>query len=151
MLGKKYPVKLTEPQRHYLQKLTTTGKASARKLYRARILLLAEEASNSPKSDEQIAQLLLISPATVTRVRRRFVKEGLEAALNEKPRPGQPSKLLGKHEAHILAIAQSIPPEGRTRWTLRLIADKWVELDLVDRISHVAVGEVLKKSPQTLA
>jgi transposase len=145
-------IRLSEEQRQYLQKITTSGKGSARKLNRARILIYADEAgSGVAKRDEQIAELLGVSMATVVRVRRRFVKEGLESALEEKPRPGQPLKLSGKQQAHVIALATSEPPEGRSRWTLRLIAGKLIELELVEGISPETVRGVLKKRPQAVA
>jgi len=123
----------------YLRKITTTGAAPARKINRARILMLSNEANaNASKTAEEIGELLGISTSTVYRVRMCFVEEGLESALYDKPRPGQPPKLTGKQEAQLTAIACSTPPEGRSRWTLRLLADKLVELKIV--------GEILKKT-----
>jgi transposase len=147
MPAKKYHVQLSESQRQFLHKLTTKGTAKARQIKRAHILLLSDESNtNASKTDEQIAEVLGISNSTVVRVRGRFVEEGLESALNEKPRPGQPPKLTGKQEAKLIAIACSTPPQGYARWSLRLLADKVVELNIVDSISHKSVGEVLKKA-----
>jgi transposase len=89
--------------------------------------------------------------ATVGRIRQRFVEEGLEAALKDRPRPGQRRKLSGKQEARLIALACSSPPQGRARWTLRLLADKVVELGLTESICHETVRQVLKKRPQTVA
>lgn len=147
MPAKKYHVLLSESQRAFLQKFTTRGIASARKLNRARILLLSDESDRgASKNDEQIAELLGISQSTVVKVRQRFAEGGLDNALEEKPRPGAPPKLDGKDEATLTAIACSQAPEGRSRWTLRLLADKLVELKVVDSISHVCVGNLLKKT-----
>ena len=147
MPAKKHHVRLCESELEALQRLTTTGKASARKINRARILLLSNEADdNSSKTDEEIATVLGVSTSTVVRVRQRFVKEGFEDSLHEKPRPGQRPKLTGKGEARLIALACSEAPEGRARWTLRLLAHKLVELKVVDSISHKTVGCVLKKT-----
>lgn len=147
MSTKKYRVKLTNRERKYLKKLTTTGKESARKLNRARILLLSDEANpEAAESDPEIARILGVSSATVTRIRQRFIEEGLRPALNEKPRPGAPPKFSGKERAEITALACSDPPEGHGRWSLRLLADKLVELELIESISYKTVGEVLKKT-----
>lgn len=146
MAAKKYQVQLSEGEREFLHKFTSTGSRKARQIKRAHILLLSDESgTNASKTDEQIAQALGISTSTVARVRGRFVQEGLGSALNEKPRPGQPPKLTGKQEAKLIAIACSTPPGGYARWSLRLLADKVVELDIVDSISYKTVGEVLKK------
>lgn len=147
MLKKKYAVRLSPKQRKQLKRLSKRGKVSARKLNRARILLLADE--NRPKggkTDTEISDLLDVSQPTVLRVRRQLSTEGLDAALEEKPRPGRPPKFSGKQRAEITALACSSPPQGNGRWTMRLIADKLVELDFVDSISHQTVFNVLKKT-----
>jgi transposase len=118
------------------------GKSSARKVKRALILCQADEGLN----DQQVAEALLVGAATVSRVRQRFVEEGLESALNERPRPGQRRKLDGKQEAHLVAVACSQAPAGHVRWTLRLLADKVVELQFADSISPETVRQVLKKT-----
>lgn len=151
MSAKKYRVRLTERQRKVLKKLTHSGVISARKLNRAQVLVLSDEARpDGRKTDQEIADVLEISTATIVRIRRRFVQEGLEAALTEKPRPGQPRHLSGKDKAAVVALACSDPPEGYARWSLRLLADKLVELELVDSISHTSVKEVLKKTNLSL-
>lgn len=145
MSTKKYQVKLTDEQRKELKKLTTAGIASARKINRARILLLGDEDNpNGSKNDKEIAEILDISRATIVRVRQRFIEQGLEA-LNEKPRSGKPKQLSGRQKAQITALACSEPPAGYARWTLRLLATKLVELEMIEAISHNAVGEILKK------
>ena len=142
MPAAKYIVELTPDEREQLLQLMGMGKHSARKLTRARILLKADEGL----TDEQIAQALHVGSATVGRVRQRFVEEGLERSLNEGPRPGQKPRLNGKEQAHLIAVACSDPPEGRQRWTLRLLADKAVELSLAESISYETVRQVLKKT-----
>ena len=93
-----------------------------------------------------VAKALMVGPATVGRVRQRFVEGGLERALNDLPRPGQRRKLDGRQEAHLVAVACSAAPEGHTRWTLRLLADQAVKLELTDSISRETVRQVLKKT-----
>ena len=137
----KYIVDLTNEEREQLLQLIRKGKASARKLTRARALLKADEGL----SDEEVAQALHLGSATVGRVRKRFVEEGLESALNERPRPGQRIKLNGKQQAHLIAVACSHPPQGHARWTLRLLAGKVVELGWALSISPETVRQVLKK------
>lgn len=125
-----------------LLQLLTKGKHSVRSLKRAQVLLQLQQG----KAPSAVAQLVSVSPAMVYNIRNRYVAEGLAAALSEKPRPGQPSKFDKAAQAHLTAIACSPAPDGRSRWTLRLLADRLVELRLVDSISHQAVGEQLKKT-----
>jgi len=129
--------------------LISAGKASALKLIRARILLKADAASGGPAwIDERIAEAIEVNVTTVERIRQRFVEQGLEAALSRKPqdRPSRQRKLDGRSEARLIALACSAPPTGRTAWTLRLLADKLVELEIVDTISDETVRQVLKKT-----
>ena len=142
MPAKKYIVELTAPERAHLQQLIAGGKPAARTVTRARILLHADAGA----SDPQIVAALATSVATVERVRQRFVEAGLESALHERPRPGAAPKLSGPGEAHLIAVACSQPPQGRARWSLRLLADKAVELGLCDSLSHEAVRQTLKKT-----
>lgn len=146
MPAKIYVVDLTAEEREGLLKLIRQGEGKARKLNRARILLKADEGL----SDEQLARVLDTSSATVGRVRQRFVEEGLEAALTERPRRGQAAKLSGRDEAHLIAVACSEAPDGQARWSLRLLADQAVELGLVETISHETVRRVLKKTSLSL-
>lgn len=143
----KYIVDLTDEEGEQLHQLLRRGKPSARKVTRARILLKANEGL----SDSQVAQALDVGTATVWRVRKRFVEEGLERALNERPRPGQRPKLDGTQEAHLIAVACTKAPEGHARWTLRLLADQAVELGLAESLSYETVRQVLKKRTQALA
>jgi len=139
-------VTLTEPDRSHLESLITKGNAPARVQTRARILLLADTNQSQPQTQEQIAKALLTSRPTIGQTCRRFAQEGKDAALYEKPRPGKAPKITGEVEAHLVALACSNPPDGRDRWTLQLLADKLVELRLVDSISGVAIYQRLKKT-----
>ena len=144
---KKYVVKLTKKQQKKLRHLTRKGEAKARQLTRARVLLLADE--NRPKgvkSDEQIADILDVSLATIHRIRRQFATEGFSAALEEKPRSGRPNIFSIRDAAAITALACTDPPSGYGKWSMRLIADKAVELEYVDSISHQTVFNILKKT-----
>jgi transposase len=141
-MAKRYIVTLTEDERAYLLTLTKKGKIAARKLTHAHILLQADAGD----MDAVIAAALQVGIATVERVRKRFVEEGLEAALNERPRPGGQRKLDGKQEAFLIALACSTPPEGRTSWTMQLLAHKLVELRVIDAISDETVRRTLKKT-----
>ena len=137
----KYIVDLTNDEREQLLGITGRGNSFARKMKRAQMLLKADEG----QSEEQIAEAVGTSPSTVHRTRKRFVEEGLEA-LNERPRSGRPREIEGKQEAHIIAMACSDAPEGHARWTLRLLADKAVELEILESISHEGVRNILKKT-----
>ena len=137
----KNPVKLTSKERKKLQQLISKGTAKARKITRARILLMANEG----KTDTHIIEALRVARNTVRQVRSRYVQEGLESAINEQSRSGAPEKFTGRQRAKITAIACSEPPEGRNRWTLRLIADRVVELKICDEISYKTVERTLKK------
>jgi transposase len=146
---KKYVVTLTEEERRQLSDLIAAGKAAAQKLTHARILLKADAAPAGPAwADEKIAEAVEVSAATVERVRQRFVERGLEAALTRKrqDRPSRPPALDGAAEARLIALACSQPPAGRAAWTLRLLADKLVELEVIDSVSHEAVRRALKKT-----
>lgn len=150
-MPKKYRVRLSKVQREKLHELTSSGTIKVRKYKRARVLLLANEAHKEGcKTDEEIAEQVDISTPTIQRIRQRFVEEGLEAALNERPRPGKPKTFSGQQRAEITALACSDPPEGYDRWSLRLLARKLVELETVESISHVTVQEVLKKTNSSL-
>ena len=141
-MAKKYLVTLTDEEREQLQALTKRGKVAARQLHRAHILLHADAGA----TDDVIAHALHIGTATVERTRKRFVEEGLEAALTERPRPGGRRKLEGKPEAFLIALACSAPPDERPCWTMQLLADKLVELALVESISDETVRRTLKKT-----
>lgn len=142
MPKKKYIIDLTEDEKAELQGLTSKGKLGARKLKRALILLKADDGY----TDAQIVAALNVSRPTVERIRKRFVEGGLPRALNEDPRPGARLKLDGRGEAQLVTLACSEPPTGHTRWTLRLLADKLVKLEVVETISHETVRQRLKKT-----
>lgn len=146
-MNKKYVVTLTGEERARLQKLVSAGKSAARRLNHARILLLADASPQGLKrTDQEVVEALKIGVRTVERVRQRFVEEGFEAALDPKPRRRLPRKLTEKMKADVVALAKSDPPQGRKRWTLRLLASQWVELKSVPTISHESVRQVLKKT-----
>jgi len=136
-----HQVRLKEEERKELYQYLHKGISSARSLNRARILVMADEGY----SDARISESLKVSKSTVARIRKRYCQEGLQSVLEEKPRSGAPPKLDGRAKAEIVTIACSKPPEGRSRWTLRLLADKVVELNVADTISHTTVYRILKK------
>ena len=144
MARKKYVVELTAEERSTVEHLLQKGKSSARKLTRARILLKADEGLE----DEEIAETVGTSVATIERTRQRFVESNLEA-LNELPRPGGQRKLSGKQEAQLIAVACTPAPRGRTRWTLQLLAEQVVELGFTHSIARETVRQVLKKIPSS--
>jgi len=148
MPKKIYVVTLTAVERSSLQALIAKGKVAARKRIHAQILLKADARPQGDGwKDEQIAEAFGLGRCTVERVRRRFVEDGLEAALNRKPQENRvPRKIDGALEAHLIAMACGKPPEGRKRWTLRLLAGRLVALELVDTVSHEAVRQTLKKT-----
>ena len=141
----KYHVHLSKEDRQGLETLIHSGESSARTQTRARILLLTDESQKKKKGTKEIASALLCSMPTVTNIRKKFSEGGVENALYDKPRPGAVPKITGEIEAQLTMLACSAPPEGRVRWTLQLLADKLVELKLVDSISDVAVMHRLKK------
>ena len=147
-MTKKYRVTLTDEERWRLQTMVSRGKAAARKLTHARILLKADAAPGGPGwSDDAIAEGLEVGRATVERVRKLFVEEGLEAALERrKPRRQYRRTLDGDAEAHLIALACGQAPEGRSRWTLRLLADRMVRLEYVEQVSYQTVRRTLKKT-----
>jgi putative transposase len=141
-MANRYIVTLTDAERAQLLAFTKQGTVSARKLSRAHTLLQAAAGA----TDETIAAALHRRIATVERTRKRFVEEGLEAALRERPRLGGQRKLDGKQEAFLIALACSTPPEGRKCWTMQLLADRLVALQIVDAISDETVRRALKKT-----
>jgi transposase len=151
-MKKKYIVTLTQEERATLQALVSRGKGAARKLTHARILLKADAGEGGPNGDDTaIAEGLEVGRATVERVRKAFVEESLEAALERRePRREYRRKLDGDGEAHLIALACSQAPEGRSRWTLRLLAQRLVVLEGGETISHETVRRVLKKTSSSL-
>jgi transposase len=142
MPEKRYIVDLTPEERGRLEALLQKGKTSARKLRRAQTLLLAADGF----TDAAIAQVLHIGHATVERTRQRFVEEGFQAALTEKPRPGRDRKLDGKQEAFLVALACSPAPEGRAQWSMQLLAERLVTLGVVAALSDETVRRRLKET-----
>jgi len=136
------PIILSSNDTRSLKTLLTRGTASARTLSRARVLDLLHRG----QSPADIAPLLQVSPQTIYNVKRRFREGGLPAALYDQPRSGRPIEIDGHQRAKITALACSTPPEGRARWTLRLLADKAVELGHLKRLSHTAARKILKKT-----
>jgi transposase len=135
-------VTLTDEERERLRAVTRQGKPAARTVRRAQILLLADEG----QTDEGIAAALHCGLSTVARTRQRCVKESLNAALIDRPRPGAVSKLSPKQQAFTIALACTKPPEGRLRWTMQLLADHLVELEVIPDISDESIRRLLKKT-----
>lgn len=140
-MKKVHKVQLSEEERERLLTLTRKGETKARKVRRAHVLLLADKG----KTDEEIGEALSVSPTMIYRTRQKFSREGLETALAEKPRSGGPRKLDAKAEALLIATACSAAPEGRGHWTMQLLADRLVELKVVEAISDETVRLALKK------
>lgn len=138
----RYRIRLSEPERQQLTSMTRRGHDAARRLTRARILLLADGGA----SDRAIAAALQVDRRTCARIRQRAVIEGVEAALADRPRPGARRKLDARQEAHLIALACSEPPTGRATWTMQLLADRLVELELIESISDETVRRTLKKT-----
>lgn len=151
MRPRKYYVRLSADERSTLSDIVSKGSASARVIRRANVLLSADENNaGGRKSDEEIAELFLVTTQTVFNIREQYSKNGLSAAVYRKKRETPPvaPKITGDVEAKIIALSCSAPPAGRARWTLHLLADKSVELQYIDSISHESVGRLLKKRTQ---
>jgi transposase len=145
----KYVVELTSEEEEELTQLVSKGKAAARKITHARVLLQANESQSGPVwTDKQISEALGVHTNTIHGIRRRFVEHGLQAALERKKQDSPSRKRIvdGDVEAHLIALRCGDPPEGTTRWNLRLLADKLVELEIVPSISHETVRQALKKT-----
>lgn len=143
-MPQKYVVQLGDGDRHQLRSVLRKGRASARCLTHARILLAADES----QTDAEIAEQLDVSLSLIYQVRRRFAQAGIAAALHRRPAPPRPEKrkLDGDGEAHLIALACGAPPDGRDRWTLRLLANRVVELNYADGLSYETVRRTLKKT-----
>ena len=149
LMPKKHVVELTVDERRELESLVSKGKAAARKIQHAQILLKADQAESGPGwTDERIAEAFGVKVRTVERIRKRLVEHGLEDALVRRQNPHGPSRrtLDGAGEAQLCRLACSAPPDGRERWTLRLLADRLVQLEVVKTISHETVRRTLKKT-----
>lgn len=142
----KYKIRLTDEQRSKLLSIVSKGEYNARLIKRANILLLSDEGRTAP----QIVEVLNTSEQTVYNIRKRFVQEGLESAIHEKPRPGAKRKFQPEQEAHLIALTCSDPPEGRERWTVRMLANKVVELGILDEVGRETVRRTLKKTSLSL-
>ena len=138
----KYKVELTQSERSALIETSGRGKPLARTVKRALALLKAD----AGRADREVAAAVSLSAATVARVRRRFVEAGVEAAINDRPRPGRGRKLNGRQEAHLVAITCSNAPEGHAHWTLQLLADQVVAMEFAGSISLETVRQILKKT-----
>jgi hypothetical protein len=149
----RYRVTLTETERSELEELSTTGTKSARKVLRARALLLVDAGEFGPHwKTKDVGTALGLSPRMIENLKKRFVEEGLEAALERKPRETPPREIRfdGDFEARLVAMACSDPPPGRKRWTVRLLSEKLVELNIVPAVSHMTVCNTLKKTNLSL-
>ena len=144
-MTKKTHINLTEEERKKLKELIKTGEQANRVNRRARVLLLLDRGQGKERKIEEVVETGLVSQGTVSNIKRRYFEGGLQRALYDLPRPGARPIIDGSTEAHLIALACSDPPEGRERWTLRLLADRLVELELVESISYVTVGSTLKK------
>lgn len=143
----KHTLILETEERNELDKLIRTGKAAASKLAHARILLDADESQGIHRTDNEISERQRVSPKTVQRVRITAVEQGLIAALNRKPNPHPKQKKMdGQQEAHLIALCCSSPPEGRSSWTMKLLADELVRLEIFDTVSPSTVQRTLKKT-----
>lgn len=141
---------LKDDERTELEQLIKSGTNSARVIARARTLLLLDRSQGKQRTMSEVADAVMVSRGTVANVKRRYFAGGMKRALYDLPRPGAKPKVDGEVEAQLIALVCSDPPAGRTRWTLRLLADQLIALEVVDYISHVTVGEVLKKTNLSL-
>jgi transposase len=149
-MGKHRQIELKVDERTELEQMIHAGNAPARKQTRARILLLSDRSQGQKRTDQEVAEAVLCGVSTVGSILRRYVEGGLPLALNDKGWPGAKPKLTGEIEAELTVLACSEPPAGFGRWTLRLLADQMVELGYLDAVSHVTIGEWLKKTNLSL-
>jgi hypothetical protein len=146
---KKYIVRLSDDEREQLKKIITSGRGTARMFTRARILVKADQSEKGPAwPDEKIGEALDVTVQTIERIRKQLVEEGFDSVLSrhEYKQKVSRKKVDGEVEAHLIALSCSEPPEGRARWTLRLLAEKVVELGYIESISHEAIRQTLKKT-----
>ena len=149
-MSKHRHINLSDDERMELEQLVKSGVHPAREIARARVLLLLDRSQGGQRTIAEVVEAGMVSQGTVSNIKKRYFEGGLEGALHDLPRPGAAPKIDGEVEARLITLACSEPPEGREHWTLRLLADKLVELELVDSISHVAVGNALKKTLSSL-
>ncbi len=150
---KKYIVTLTKDEREYLSSLSSKGKHRSQKILNTLILLGCDKGDYQERhsTNEEISKILCISMRKIDRVKKRFVEEGLDVTLNGKKSSRiYEKKIDGDFEAHLIAVSCSDPPEGFTRWSLRLLSEKVVELEYIDSISHETVRRILKKTNSNL-
>jgi len=145
-MSKHKHINLSDDERMELEQLVKSGVHPAREITRARVLLLLDRSQGRQRTIAEVVEAGMVSQGTVSNIKKRYFEGGLERALHDLPRPGAVPKIDGEVEARLITLACSEPPKGREHWTLRLLADKLVELELVDSISHVAVGNALKKT-----
>lgn len=144
-----YSITLSEDQRGHLEQFIKAGQASARAIAHAHVMLKADDSSHGPKwSDRRIEEAYAVSYRTILRIRQRFVEEGMEAALHRRAQPARPAKrkLDGEQEAQVIAVLCHEKPEGREEWTLRMLAQRVVELGIVESVSHESLRQTLKKT-----
>ena len=151
MPGKKYIVRLTNEEREFLMAMISKGKTAAYKIRHANILLKSD-ADGPDWKDKKIVEAFGCHRITVERLRQRFVEQGFEAALERRKRETPPTAKIidGEKEARLITLSRTKPPKGRAKWTLRLLADKIVELEIVEKVSHTTIGRVLKKTSSNL-
>jgi DNA-binding Lrp family transcriptional regulator len=146
-MEKRWVVELSQEERQYLEQLINKGKVAGYKIKHAHMLLKADEGENGPAwPDTRIAEAYNVSESTVRNLRKRLVEKGFEAALEREKQTNRRTKLDGEAEAKLIAIACSQPPEGYSKWSVRLLADRLVELEIVDAVSHMTVQRVMKKT-----
>ena len=144
-MSKRKHINLTEEERKKLEELIKTGQQSNRVNARARTLLLLDRSQGQTHKIREVVEMGMVSQGTVANIKRRYFTGEIEQALYDRPRPGAKPKLDGEVEAHLIALACSEAPEGHAQWTLRLLAERLVELEYVESISHTAVAKKLKK------
>ena len=149
----KYVIELSDADRKTLQNIVKKGASTAKTILRANILLASDQNNKRHMTVAEIAEVYHVSPTTVQNIRNSYVKKGLEATLTRKKRetPPVPAKVTGDVEARIIALTRNDPPEGYSKWSLRLIADKCVELNYMDSVSHTTIARVLKKMNLSLS
>lgn len=145
-MSKHREICLSAERRNELETKLQEKGLSLREQNRIRILLLSDRSTGNKRTLQEVAEAVMCSSGTVSNVSRHYLDEGLERALTEKPRPGAAPKITGEVEAKLTLLACSKPPDGRARWTLRLLQEKIIELEYLPSISHVAIGDVLKKT-----
>lgn len=149
-MGKHHYIQLNQAERAELEQLVRTGQTAARKQTRVRVLLLSDRSRGEARTGQEVAKAALCSVSTVRRIGAHYLAGGLPLALNDKGWPGAKPKLTGEIEAHLTVLACSDPPSGYGRWTLRLLANEMIELGCVAEVSHVTIGEWLKKTNLSL-